>query len=154
MALMLNSSEVHGVNKAGEYLSGWQRARADLDNYRRRVLLDQENQRLQAKRQLINDLIPLIDNFRAITVHLPVDLKDNDWVQGVLHVARQLELLLNQFGVVSINQLDQPFDPRLHEAVATVQDQSKSSGSIVAILQSGYKIGDQVIRPAKVKVAK
>lgn len=151
---MLNSSEVHGVNKAGEYLSGWQRARADLDNYRRRILMDQEHQRLQLKRHLINELIPLMDNFRAITVHLPADLKDNDWAQGVLHVTRQLEQLLSQFGVMPIDQLDQPFDPQLHEAVATVKDQSKSSGSIVAILQSGYKIGDQVIRPAKVKVAK
>jgi molecular chaperone GrpE len=151
---MLHSSEIHGSSKAREYLSGWQRARADLDNFRRRVHQEQQQQNEQVKRRLIYDLMPLIDNFRAITIHLPADLKDNVWAQGVLHVTRQLEQLLSQYNVVPINESGQPFNPVLHEAVATVEDNEASSGSIVEILQTGYKIGDQVIRPAKVKVAK
>ena len=151
---MLHSSEIHGSSKSLEYLSGWQRARADLDNYRRRTLQEQQHQSQQAKRRLIYDLMPLVDNFQAITHHLPSDLKDNVWAQGVLHVARQLEQLLNQYDVEPINPSHQSFDPILHEAVATVKDKAYPSGQIVEVLQSGYKIGDQVIRPAKVKVAK
>ncbi|HBE90299.1 MAG: nucleotide exchange factor GrpE [Candidatus Andersenbacteria bacterium RIFCSPHIGHO2_12_FULL_46_9] len=151
---MLHSSEIHSISKASEYLSGWQRAQADLDNYRRRVHQEQHQQNAQVKRRLIYDLMPLIDNFRAITIHLPADLKDNVWAQGVLHVARQLEQLLHQYEVVPINESGQPFNPILHEAVATVKDDAVSSGSVVEVMQTGYRIGDQVIRPAKVKVAK
>src|SRR3989338_216799 len=139
---MLHSSEIHSISKASEYLSGWQRAQADLDNYRRRVHQEQHQQNAQVKRRLIYDLMPLVDNFRAITVHLPADLHDNVWAQGVLHVARQLEQLLSQYDVVPINQLGQPFDPVLHEAVATIKDKAFTSGQIVEILQSGYKICD------------
>lgn len=151
---MLHSSEIHGVSKAREYLSGWQRARADLDNFRRRVHQEQQQQNEQVKRRLIYDLMPLVDNFRAVAIHLPAELKDNVWAQGVLHVTRQLEQLLQQYDVVPINEAGQPFNPVLHEAVATVEDETAGSGLVVEVMQAGYRIGDQVIRPAKVKVAK
>lgn len=151
---MLHSSEIHGVSKAGEYLSGWQRARADLDNFRRRVHQEQQQQTEQVKRRLIYDLMPLVDNFRAVAIHLPADLKDHVWAQGVLHVTRQLEQLLQHYDVEPIDQSGQPFNPVLHEAVATVEDETASSGLVVEVMQAGYRIGDQVIRPAKVKVAK
>jgi len=151
---MVHSSQIHGFNQALEYLSGWQRARAELDNFRRRVQQEQAQQAQQAKRRLIYDLMPLVDNFRAITMHLPPSLQDDVWAQGVLHVARQLDQLLSQYDVVPINQSGQPFDPVLHEAVATVKNKAVSSGYVVEVLQSGYKLGEQVIRPAKVKVAK
>lgn len=132
-----------------EYLDGWKRARADLENLQKRMgdMRIQEQQTL--KRSVAESLIVLADNFKALTAHAP-DSQD-PWVAGVLHVARQFDQTLSDFGIETIETVGVAFDPTIHEAVEEVAGEGES-GTVTEIVQVGYKIGDTTVRPAKVKV--
>lgn len=152
---MTYANEIHGVdNKMGEYLAGWQRARAELANFRKRMAEEQALRDKQAKQRIIEDLIPLLDNFRVMVLHLPAEMKEDQWVQGVLHIAKQLEQLLEDYSVSPIEAEGEKFDPSLHEAVEYVPETKADSGFVSDVLQRGYMMDGEVIRPAKVKVAK
>lgn len=152
---MIHSTEIHSVStKTQEYLAGWLRARAELVNFRARVVNEQGQKDKQTKRQIIEDLMPLVDNFQAMTNHVPPELANNSWAQGVLHIAKQLEQLLAQYNVEPIKADGAQFDPNLHEAIDSVKNKKYTSGHIIEVLQPGYIMGDEIIRPAKVKVAK
>jgi molecular chaperone GrpE len=140
--------------KAQEYLSGWKRARAELDNFRKNMAVREEVQARQQLHSLILPLLSLADNFRAIVQHVPPELEGNSWATGVLHVARQMEDVLQSYGVEKIETAGIPFDPKIHEAVEQVKDKEKDTGTVLQIVLPGYKIGESVIRPAKVKVVK
>lgn len=154
---MKHASHIHGKKPASskekEYLEGWQRSRAELDNFRKRIQASQGESRERLKRELITSLLSLADNFSAITNHVPADLKDNSWVQGVLHVGRQLDQLLQEFGLEKIGQVSEPFDPVRHEAIAHVKDEKAPPDTVVSVVSPGYKLGQTVIRPAKVSVS-
>ena len=139
-------------SKEEEYLAGWQRARADLENLQKRMGTDRQQQRTFLKRDIAETLIPLADNFRSLIEHAP-STENDPWVSGVTHVARQFDQILTDFGVESIHQKDVPFDPAIHEAVEEVEEQGKE-GIVLEVTQPGYKIGDVTIRPAKVKIGK
>lgn len=150
------SSQIHSHPdpKAAEYLAGWQRARAELDNFRKKVSRDQVAHNQQQLRVIIEPLLQLNDNFRAMIDHLPEDLADHPWVQGVTHVARQLSALLEQYNVQVIEAKNGDlFDPHQHEAIEQVAGNDVRSGHIVSTVQVGYQLSGAVIRPAKVKVA-
>jgi molecular chaperone GrpE len=155
---MRHSSEIHGKNskKAQEYLEGWKRARAELINFRQRSSRDQQAFQGTAKRILVEPLLSVLDNLQASARHVSPELKDHTWVVGVLHTTRQFEQCMTQLGITPIPALHQPFDPRLHEAVEQVTAAGDSanypSGTIVAVVQEGYQLDGQVIRPARVKV--
>lgn len=152
---MTYSNEIHGAgNKVGEYLAGWQRARAELANFRKRMAEEQALRDKQAKQRIIEDLIPLLDNFRVMVLHLPSEMKEDQWVQGVLHIAKQLEQLLDDYSVKPIEAEGEKFDPSLHEAVEYVTGSEAPGGVVADVLQTGYMMDGEVIRPAKVKVAK
>ena len=143
----------HPKPKEQEYLAGWQRARADLDNFRKRVHQEQDSQQQRTRQEIITPLLLLADIFHTMAQHLPKELKDNAWAQGVIHIARQLQSLLHDYGVTPINTVGDQFNPSQHEAISRTKHKNTASGHIVAIVQVGYKMGDTVIRPAKVKVA-
>ncbi|HSX24912.1 MAG TPA: nucleotide exchange factor GrpE [Candidatus Andersenbacteria bacterium] len=140
------------LKKEQEYLEGWQRARADLENLQKRMGTEREQQKNYLKRDIAEAFIPLADNFRSLIEHAPASDKD-PWVAGVVHIARQFEQTLADFGVEVIDKKDGEFDPDIHEAVEEVEEKGKE-GKIIEIVQPGYKIGDVTIRPAKVKVGK
>lgn len=137
-------------SKEEEYLEGWKRARADLENVQKRVADNRVREREAIKRDVAESLIALADNFRSLTEHAP-DSKD-PWVAGVLHVARQFDQTLQTIGVEIISDVGGAFDPAIHEAVEEVRG-DQSPGTVVELVQAGYKIGDIVIRPAKVKIS-
>lgn len=151
---MIYSSTLHAVSSSREqeYLAGWQRARAELDNFRKQLLEEQGARQLSARREVVESLLLLADNFQALTQHMPENLQSDSWAQGVLHVARQFEQLLNEYGVTQLNPQGQIFDPQLHEAIEEVD--GEESGLVMAVLQPGYVMGDIVLKPAKVRVAK
>ncbi len=152
---MIYSSYVHGTpaTREQEYLAGWQRARADLDNFRKRILSEQEQQHHRLRAEVGQALLEVADSFHAVIQHTPAKLKEDSWAQGVLHVARQFKRLLADYGIDLISAVDQTFDPTLHEAVAKTKKEGTRGGRVVEVLQPGYKMGNIVIRPAKVKVA-
>lgn len=137
------------MTKEEEYLQGWKRARAELDNFKKRIASDAERQREYMKRDLIEPMLSLADNFEAITAHVPAELQDNPWTQGVLHVVRQLQDILSGYGVEVIDAIDVEFNPAIHEASEPGGEDASTVGEVV---RKGYKIGDTVIRPAQVKV--
>ncbi len=128
-----------------------QRERADATNIRRRHDEELAQLRTRIKAAVIEDLLPVIDNFERALKHVPEDLQDNDYVKGVQGVVKQFEKTLAEMGVEKIKTVGEPFDPNLHEAVS-VEDGDGAQEIVSEELQSGYKIGDDVIRHAMVRV--
>ncbi len=133
-----------------ELTQALQRERADAVNIRRRHEAEITTLRTRVKATVIQDLLPVIDNFERALKHVPKDLEDNDYIKGVQAVVKQFEKTLADMGVERIKTVGEPFDPHLHEAVAT---EGEGAEQVVSEeLQAGYRIGDDVIRHAIVKV--
>lgn len=128
-----------------------QRERADATNIRRRHEDEITKLRTRVKANVISDLLPVIDNFERALKHVPDDLKDHDYIKGVQGVVKQFEKTLGDIGVERIKTVDEPFDPELHEAVS-MEDGDGDKEIVSEELQSGYKLGDDVIRHAMVRV--
>ena len=128
-----------------------QRERADAMNLRRRHDENVASLRVRVKATVIKDLLPIIDNFERALKHVPAELADNDYVKGVQGVVKQFEKTLGDLGVQRIKTVGEPFDPELHEAVSAEEGDGKIE-VVSEELQAGYKIGDDVIRHAMVRV--
>ena len=128
-----------------------QRERADAVNLRRRHEEEITRLRSSVKASVISDLVPVIDNFERALKHVPEDLSGNDYVKGVQGVVKQFEKTLADMGVQRIRTVGEPFDPNLHEAVG-VEEGEGDEEIVSEELQAGYRIGDDVIRHAMVKV--
>ena len=128
-----------------------QRERADATNVRRRTAEDKAKLGDFYKVMIMRELLPALDNLERAIKHAPADLADNDYVKGVQGVAKQFDSCLAQLGVERIKTVGEVFDPRLHEAV----HMEEGDGLVEIVceeLQPGYKIGDEIIRHAMVKV--
>lgn len=137
--------------KIADLTAALQRERADAENLRRRhgqQLAQLEN---SAKAEVVAQLLPVIDNVERALSHIPEDQKDSDFVKGVQGVAKQFATTLEKMGVERIQTVGQPFNPHLHEAVSTEEGDGEEE-TVSEELQAGYKIGDNVIRHAMVKV--
>ncbi len=133
-----------------ELTQALQRERADAVNIRRRHEAEITSLRTRVKATVIQDLLPVIDNFERGLKHVPKELEGNDYIKGVQGVVKQFEKTLADMGVERIKTVGEPFDPHLHEAVAT---EGEGGQEVVSEeLQAGYRIGNDVIRHAMVKV--
>ena len=135
----------------GDLTEALQRERADATNIRRRHDEQLASLRNVIKASVIKDLLPVIDNFERALKHTPDELKDNDYVKGVQGVVKQFEKTLSDLGVQRIKTVGEPFDPHWHEAVS-MEDGDGDQEVVSEELQSGYAIGDEVIRHAMVRV--
>jgi molecular chaperone GrpE len=127
-----------------------QRERADAENLRRRHGQQLAQLEDSATADVVRQLLPVIDNIERALSHIPEDQKDSDFVKGVQGVAKQFATSLEKLGVKRIETVGQPFDPHLHEAVST--EEGDGEEAVSEELQAGYKIGENVIRHAMVKV--
>jgi len=134
-----------------ELTSALQIERADATNIRRRHEEELSGLRARLKAQVIRELLPVIDNFERALKHVPKELEGNDYIKGVTGVVKQFEKTLTDLGVQRIKTVGEPFDPRYHEAVS-VEEGDGPDEIVSEELQSGYRIGDDVIRHAMVKV--
>ncbi len=146
--------------KEAEYLDGWQRARAELSNARKRFQRDQEQAYANAKADLLVRLLPIVDDFERAFETLPEDQSLADlapaslsWLEGVQLVLRKLQLLLEQEGVAPIEVVGKAFDPFLHLAVTHEPSTEVPEGHVIAEMQRGYMVGDRVLRPGAVRVS-
>jgi len=145
--------------KAAEYLSGWQRERADFLNYKKEEM-ERIGQLINyAREELILEILPLMDNFEVIEKKLPENLKKNENIKGLLQIKIQFHDFLKSLGVEEIKSVGEKFDPKFHESVEEVEpaspaDKGIKSGIIVEEIQKGYKSNGRLLRPAKVKVSK
>lgn len=136
-----------------ELTQALQRERADSLNLRRRVEEERAGMGDYYKAAIVRELLPAVDNMERALIHAPKDLKGHDYVKGVQGVIKQFEAGFKQLGVERIKTIGEHFDPHLHEAVH-VDDGDGEHEVITEELQPGYKIGDEVIRHAIVKVKK
>jgi molecular chaperone GrpE len=137
-----------------EYLAGWQRARADLINYKKEELERVGELIKFSANGLILKILPILDNFEIAEKKLPENLKNDENVKGILQIKNQILNLLKEQGVEEIKSIGERFDPNFHEVVGEVEAKGKEPGTIIEEIQKGYKINGRLLRPAKVKVAK
>ncbi len=123
------------------------RARADYQNLRRRVEQDQISARQQAARDILMQLLPVVDDFDRAMVNAPDGAEQQTWVSGTRMVGKKLLSVLERYGVRKYESVGAPFAPKFHEAVATDGDGSH----VIEAYQEGYTLGDQVLRPAMVR---
>ena len=124
------------------------RAMADLQNYKRQVEEERKTLMTMSKVTILSEILPAIDNLQRALNHIPADMQGNEWTKGIEAITNQLEGVLTNSGLEVIPTEGQA-DPHLHEAITSIPgDQDK----IMEVIEIGYKVGDKVIRPAKVVV--
>jgi molecular chaperone GrpE len=139
--------------RADEYLAGLQRERAEFQNYKRRTAEEREASLGLAAEGLISKVLALADDFDLAVDARPEALAGDPWVEGVGAIDRKLRLLLESEGVSPIDSSrGSPFDPRQHEAIASVPSPDLPEGSIAEEVRRGYRLRERVIRPALVAV--
>lgn len=139
--------------KEAEYLDGWQRARAELSNARKRFQREQQGSYANAKADMMVRLLPIVDDFERAFADLPEELSDHTWVQGIKLVQQKAQGILTQEGVEPIEAAGQEFDPLWHQAVTHEPSDEVPEGQVIAEMQKGYSMGDRVLRPSMVRVS-
>jgi len=141
--------------KAAQAEENWDkflRAAAEMDNYRKRVAREKDELVRNARERLIGALLPVLDNLERALDHSAAGTPLHE---GLLQLQKQFQQALADFGLVEIQApTGSQFDPNVHEAVSHVESAGHADGAIVEQLQSGYKLADRLLRPARVVVSK
>ena len=146
-------AKVTGLEK--EKKDNWDRylrAAADLENLRKRQKREIEDAKFEAKNKILKEMLPVVDNLERAIEHAGA-AGTNPIVEGVQLVLRQFTTAFERLEVTAIDAQGQPFDPNLHEAISQ-QESDQAPGTVVQVLQRGYRSGDRLLRPALVVVAK
>jgi molecular chaperone GrpE len=129
------------------------RSAADLENLRKRQKREMDDARLESKGRVLKEMLPVVDNLERAIEHATAQAGTNPIVEGVQLVLRQFMTAFERLDVTPVEAAGQPFDPNLHEAISQ-QESDAPPGTVVQVLQRGYKSGDRLLRPALVVVAK
>lgn len=140
--------------QAQENLEGWQRERADFQNFRKRIERDQEVSKQMITANVIKRFLPVLDDMDRAMKNRPTGEEAAAWTNGIELIQRKLQTILDSEQVVAIEAEGQFFDPQFHEAISHEESDDLESGKIIEVIQKGYMIGDRVIRPALVRVAR
>ena len=146
----LNQDLEEQKKKADEYVDSLKRNMAEFDNFKKRMNKEKESLYTSILSDVISNLLPVIDNFEKAK---DAECADETYKTGVSMIYNQLIELLNKQGVERIPDLGETFDPDIHEAVMSVQDETKGEKEIVEVFRTGYKLKDKVVRHSLVKVA-
>jgi len=133
------------------------RAAADLENHRRRTKRDLDDARAEARTRVLKEMLPVVDNLERGLAHAEDAATAGDSaaiVDGLRLVLRQFNHAFERSDVTPVEAQGQPFDPNLHEAISQVESAEHPPGTVVSVLQRGYKLGDRLLRPSLVVVAK
>lgn len=136
-----------------EYLTGWQRERADFLNYKNEIGQRFEEITKYANINLIKELILILDSFDLAIQHGEKE-QDNKYLKGVYLIKSQLESILTKNGLEIIKSKGEKFNPFYHEAVRETESSEASAGTIIEEIEKGYLLNGKVVRPAKVIIAK
>ncbi len=140
--------------KSKEYFEGWQRERADFINYKKRIERDQAQLHQVITANILKKFLPILDDMELAIKNRPEDATDRSWWEGMELIARKLQGILEAEGVNRIQAEGAFFDPTRHEAITHEDNPDFQSGQVIEVVQQGYMIGDRVIRPALVRVAR
>lgn len=148
-------------NKIEEYKRDWQRALADYKNLQKETNERRGEWAQMSKAQILEDFIPVYDNFKSAFFHHPILQADNEehkqiknWIDGVGFIMKQFGDVMKSHGIEEIKTVGEKFDPNLHESMGEEEVEGKETGVIIKELVSGYKMGNKVIKAAKVVIAK
>lgn len=146
--------KIKGVQKEkDEYLQNWQRERADFVNFKKEEDVRNTRIRGMVKESILESLLPILDSFSvAFSNKEAWEKVDENWRRGVEYIYQQFNQVLADNNIVEINPVNlEPFDPSLHQSIEDrVTDKEEEKGNILQVVQKGYKIGESVIRPARV----
>lgn len=140
--------------KVNTYSEGWQRERADLINYRNRVLRDRDQEKQNLTVEIIKKYLVLHDDLGLALKNPPADQASKQWVDGIALILKKMQKILEVEGIEPINTEKVDFDPQLHEAISHEENPDYKSGQVIEVIKPGYKIENRIIRPALVRVAK
>jgi molecular chaperone GrpE len=141
-------------SEAAEYLDGWQRARAEFANYKKRIERENEEARQRITSEILLRYLSIMDDLERALENGPNEDDLDEWVSGIELIYQKFEAILEAEGVEPIETEGERFDPNLHEAISYEESEEYEGGSIIAVTQRGYKLGDRIVRPAMVRVAK
>ncbi|MDE2857641.1 MAG: nucleotide exchange factor GrpE [Chloroflexota bacterium] len=144
---------IEAQQEAQSNKDGWQRARAEFANYKKRIERERIEVFQRASLDTLKALLPIVDDFDRAFESLPEDISDNPWIGGVSMIQRKFVALLEQYEVEAIDPTGDLFDPNLHQAIGTEESDEIESGHVTETLQKGYRAGEQILRLALVKVA-
>lgn len=130
----------------------YDRLQGDFDNFRRRTRAEQAEEKEKHTADTVKEFLPVLDNFDRALAHMAKDAGGAAYVQGFEMLKKQLEKVLEGFGVTEIQAEGAAFDPHFHEAVMQIPAEDKEDDTVAMVLQKGYVMNDRVIRPAKVQV--
>jgi len=136
-----------------EYLDGWQRTQADFANYKKRVERDRQQMQQNATAKVVRRYLEILDDLERALVNQPQDGEGAVWADGIDLVYRKWLNTLEVDDVRPMEVDDQLFDPTLHEGISQEESDEHESGEIIEVVQTGYYIGDRVLRPARVRIA-
>jgi molecular chaperone GrpE len=138
-----------------ELTADLQRTRADFENYRKRTEAEKTAAREAGQASAILKLLPVVDNIERALGHMPAELADNKWAQGVANLAKNLDKSLESLNLARIEASEgTEFNPELHEAIQFDEDATGDKEVIAAELQAGYLLNDRPIRHAMVRVTR
>lgn len=140
--------------QAAEYLEGWQRTQAEFSNYKKRQEAERAQMMALASAGVLLRLLPVVDDFERALSTMPANLDQLTWCKGIQLIKYKLDDILKSEGVTPIETDGQAFDPRYHEAVTHEEVAGYQEDQIIGEVQKGYTLGERVLRPAMVRVAK
>ncbi|WP_277351650.1 nucleotide exchange factor GrpE [Paenibacillus aquistagni] len=129
------------------------RAQADFDNFRRRTQKEKEDLAKYASQKLIEEIVPVLDNFERAMATKPGTPEVKSFAKGMDMIFRQLQQVLEQEGLQAMNTVGEAFNPEFHQAIMQVESDEHEEGIVVEEVQRGYMLKDRVLRPAMVKVS-
>jgi molecular chaperone GrpE len=141
------------AGKADAYLDLAQRTQADFDNYRKRMTREVRAAEARGIGRLARELLPALDNLERALAAVDAAEPANHLSEGVRLVSRELSAALGRTGIEGYDPTGQPFDPNQHEAVAQHEVEGAEPGTVVQVLQAGYRLNESILRPARVIVA-
>lgn len=139
-----------------EYLDLAKRTKADFENFRKRMTAEVQAASARGKAEVLREVVPVLDDLERAIQAAGLDPEgdsEDGLSHGVLLVFRSLRDSLGRNGVEAVDPKGEKFDPTQHEALSTVQAEGVESGNVVEVMQKGYRLGEQLIRPARVVVS-
>ncbi|MFA5358942.1 MAG: nucleotide exchange factor GrpE [Patescibacteria group bacterium] len=137
-----------------DYKNKWLRAVADYQNLKKDTIKEKEDWIKFANAGLVLELIPILNNFKEATKHIPVDQQKLDWVVGIFHIKKQLEDVLKNIGIEDMKTVGEKFNPEFHEAVSQREEKGVDPDQVIEEVRPGYTMHGKVIEAAKVVVSK
>ena len=151
----LNAALEEAKKQAEENHEAWLRERADFSNYKKRMDRDQELLRKNYKKDTLEKFLPVLDDLKLAYQHRPEDGEAAAWAEGIELIIRKLSSVLENEGMTQIDvKPGDKLDPNIHMAVSSEDCDEFGSDEIIEVLQNGYRMGEKIVRPAMVRVAR